>query len=93
MFSRKAGFGIHNFYDQEDEIPLTQVGKKIIQEQQMTSNIEARLLQMKKLLLVLATRLSIKKYPMKATLMIFPGENLPFTKRQMHLKQSNFFLT
>ncbi|XP_066248168.1 tigger transposable element-derived protein 6-like [Euwallacea similis] len=37
---RKAGFGIHNFYDQEDEIPLAQVRKKIIQEQQMTSNIE-----------------------------------------------------
>ncbi|XP_066261743.1 tigger transposable element-derived protein 4-like [Euwallacea similis] len=52
---RKAGFGIHNFYDQEDEIPLA---------------------QMKKLLLVLATRMSIKKYPMKATLMIFPGKNL-----------------
>ncbi|XP_066139197.1 tigger transposable element-derived protein 4-like isoform X2 [Euwallacea fornicatus] len=90
---RKAGFGIHNFYDQEDEIPLAQVREKIIQEQQMTSNIEDILLQMKKLLLVLATRLSIKKYPMKATVMIFPGKNLPFTKYQMHLKHSNFFLT
>ncbi|XP_066158314.1 tigger transposable element-derived protein 6-like [Euwallacea fornicatus] len=37
---RKTGFGIHNFYDQKDEIPLAQVRKKIIQEQQMTSNIE-----------------------------------------------------
>lgn len=37
---RKAGFGIHNFYDQEDEIPLSQLREKIINEQQMISAVE-----------------------------------------------------